>query len=124
MVRIGGRIEDRGNTVRDIRPWGCFAQYVHNEKCTVKILEVNPNQRLSKQAHKNRDETWVILDKGLRVELGDEVIDPKPGDEIVIVRNTKHRLSSLGRRARVLEISFGDFDENDIERFEDVYGRA
>lgn len=112
------------NTVKDVRPWGNFMRYTYNQKCTVKILEVNPNQMLSKQSHKNRDELWVILDKGLRVELDDKVINPIPGDEIVIKRNMKHRLASLGKKARVLEIAFGDFDEDDIVRFEDNYGRV
>lgn len=113
----------RGKIIQDIRPWGKFRQYTHNETSTVKILTVEPNQMLSKQAHKKRDELWVILDEGLRVELDNKIIDTKPGDEIVILRNSIHRLSSLGKRGRVLEISFGYADENDIERFEDIYGR-
>ncbi len=113
----------RKKIIQDIRPWGNFKQYVYNEECTVKIITVDPNQMLSNQAHKKRDELWVIIDDGLRVELDDKIIDPKPGDEIVIPRNTKHRLSSLGKKGRVLEVSFGYFDENDIERFDDIYGR-
>ncbi|MCW4043307.1 MAG: mannose-6-phosphate isomerase, partial [Candidatus Bathyarchaeota archaeon] len=65
----------------------------------------------------------VILDDGLKIELDDEILLPNPGDEVVINRNTKHRVSSLGKQARILEVSFGFFDENDIERFEDIYGR-
>jgi mannose-6-phosphate isomerase len=122
MDRIDEKI--KAKIIKDVRPWGNFVRYVYSEKCTVKIIEVNPNQMLSKQVHKKRDELWVVLDKGLRVELDDKVINPKPGDEIVVKRNTIHRLSSLGRRARILEISFGDFDENDIVRLEDVYGRV
>jgi mannose-6-phosphate isomerase len=114
---------NKRDSVKDIRPWGNFVQYAHNEKCTVKIIEVNQGQRLSNQSHEKRDELWVILDRDLRVELDDRVIDTEPGDEIVIERNTKHRLSSIGGKARLLEISFGDFDENDIIRFDDDYGR-
>jgi len=113
----------RKKIIQDIRPWGNFKRYAHNEECTVKIIEVEPNQMLSKQAHKQRDELWVIIDDGLRVELDDKVIDPKPGDEIVILRNTKHRLSSLGKKGRVLEISFGYADESDIQRYDDIYSR-
>ncbi len=113
----------RGKIIEDIRPWGNFRRYTHNKKCTVKILTVEPNQMLSKQSHKKRDELWVIIDEGLQVELEDKIIEPKPGDEIVILRNMKHRLSSRGKKGRVLEISFGYADENDIKRFEDVYGR-
>ena len=115
--------EIRKKIVTDFRPWGQFQRYVANEKCTVKIITVNPNQMLSKQAHKKRDELWIILDDGLRIELDEDAFNPKPGDEIIILRNVKHRLSSLGQSGRVLEISFGYADENDIIRYEDVYGR-
>lgn len=115
--------EIRKKIIKDIRPWGDFKRYAHNENCTVKIITVNPNQMLSKQVHKKRDELWIILDDGLRVELGDKIFDPKPGNEIIILRNTKHRLSSLGKKGKVLEVSFGYSDENDIERVDDIYGR-
>lgn len=108
---------------KDIRPWGNFKQYACNDNCTVKIITINPNQMLSKQAHKKRDELWVIIDEGLKVEVDDKISKPKPGDEIVVTRNTKHRISSLGKRCRLLEISFGNFNEKDIERFDDIYGR-
>jgi mannose-6-phosphate isomerase len=113
----------RKKIIEDIRPWGSFRQYAHNEMCSVKIITVNPNQMLSSQTHKKRDELWVILDDGLKVELDDKDFMPKLGDEIFIKRNTKHRLASLGKQARILEVSFGFFDENDIERYEDIYGR-
>ena len=113
----------RKKIIKDVRPWGGFKQYVCNEKCSVKIITVNPNQMLSSQAHKKRDELMVILDDGLKIELDDQILLPKPGDEILINRNTKHRVSSLGKQARILEVSFGFFEENDIERFEDIYGR-
>jgi len=109
--------------VEDIRPWGNFKQYAYNENCTVKIITVNANQKLSKQIHKNRDELWIILDKGLNVELNGEILHPNVGDEIIIHRNTIHRLSSTGKKGRVLEVAFGDFDENDTERLDDIYGR-
>lgn len=115
--------EIRAKIIQDFRPWGNFKRYAHNEQCTVKIITVEPHQMLSKQAHRNRDELWVVLDEGLRIELDDRIIEPKVGDEIVILRNTKHRLAATNNRARVLEISFGYADEDDIIRFDDIYGR-
>ena len=113
----------REKIIQDFRPWGNFKQFAVNEECAVKIITVEPNQTLSKQVHQKRDELWVIIDDGLRVELDDKIIDPKSGDEIIIMRKVTHRLSSLGKKGRLLEISFGYFDEDDIERIEDVYGR-
>jgi len=104
------------------KPWGKFRQYTLNQKCTVKIITVNKNQILSKQKHKKRSEFWVALDSGLIIEVGNKKFAAKKGQEIRIPKNTIHRVSAK-KKARFLEISFGNFDENDIERFEDKYGR-
>jgi len=105
------------------RPWGNFTQFAFNEECTVKILEVKSGEELSLQSHKKRDELWVVLDEGLKVELDDKVIFPKEGEKVVIKRGMKHRLSSPNGGGRILEVSFGCFDENDEIRYADKYGR-
>ncbi len=106
------------------KPWGNYRLYVQNKRCTVKVLTVNPHQMLSKQSHENRDEVWTILDVGLRVELEDQILDTEPGQLIFIPRGTKHRLISNGITGRVLEVSFGWFEEEDVERYDDIYGRT
>ncbi|MDQ4128172.1 MAG: cupin domain-containing protein, partial [Actinomycetota bacterium] len=59
-----------------------------------------------------------------RVELDGETLSPEPGEKLYIPRGTVHRLSTEGEEpVRILEISFGEFDEGDIVRLEDVYGR-
>lgn len=105
------------------RPWGFFETYVENTKCTVKIITVNPNHCLSLQSHKNRDELWIFLDGGLVVEVNGEKKLPQQGEKIFIERGVKHRLASDGNSGKVLEISLGDYDENDIVRYEDRYNR-
>ncbi|MFN2613263.1 MAG: mannose-6-phosphate isomerase, partial [Actinomycetota bacterium] len=67
---------------------------------------------------------WIVLDPGLRIQVDEGVVEPAVGAEIVIMRGQKHRLSSTGPRGRVLEVAFGYFDEDDIERFDDAYGRG
>jgi mannose-6-phosphate isomerase len=115
---------DRPPPVRVDKPWGKFEQYAHNVPCTVKIITVNPGGVLSLQYHHRRDELWVVLDPGARVEIGDKVLYPEPEEKLFIPRGTVHRLSCDGQRpARILEVSFGEFDEEDIVRLEDVYGR-
>ena len=80
---------------------------------------------LSRQYHHHRDELWVILDAGAEIELGDEVLQPDPAEELFIPRGTAHRLSCIGEKAtRILEVSFGIFDEDDIVRIDDAYGRV
>lgn len=112
-------------TTRVKKPWGRFEQYAHNHPSTVKIITVEPGGTLSYQYHDHRDELWVILDEGARVEIGDETTYPNPGEELFIPRRTAHRLSCVGEgQIRLLEVSFGVFDEDDIVRLEDAYGRA
>jgi mannose-1-phosphate guanylyltransferase/mannose-6-phosphate isomerase len=105
------------------RPWGCFKQYAHNQPVTVSLMTVEPDQRLSLQSHANRAELWVALDDGAAVQVGEEVLHPAAGDEVWIPKNTQHRLSSLGRRVRMLEVAFGDWQQDDIVRYADDYQR-
>lgn len=117
-------IENGSATAKVEKPWGKFEQYTHNAPSTVKIITVSPGGTLSRQYHHRRDELWVVLDSGARVELDDEILRPRSGDKLYIPRQTVHRLSAIGEEVRILEISFGEFDEEDIVRLEDVYGRA
>jgi mannose-1-phosphate guanylyltransferase/mannose-6-phosphate isomerase len=109
------------------KPWGGFDQFVLNERCTVKILTCNPGQKLSLQRHQHRDELWIALDEGVVVELDGQTLTPDKGAQLWLPATSTHRLSCSGATrgpVRVLEISLGTFDENDIERLEDVYGRS
>lgn len=109
------------------KPWGSFTQFVLNAPCTVKILTCNPGQKLSLQRHQQRGELWVALDEGVIVERDDEVLHPKVGEEIWLPTGALHRLrcaATTPHAVRVLEVSLGTFDEGDIERLQDDYGRA
>ena len=118
-------LDHRPPSVKVDKPWGRFEQYTHNLLSTVKIITVAPGGTLSRQYHHQRDELWVVLDPGVKVELGDEILYPEPEEKLFIPRETIHRLSTDGDEpVRVLEISFGEFDEDDIVRLEDVYGRT
>ena len=117
-------IEYMNDWVRVEKPWGEFEQFTHNQHSTVKILTVHPGGILSNQYHFKRDELWIVLDEGARVEVGDQVLLPRRNEKIFIYSQTPHRLSAIGDQpVRVMEISFGEFDEEDIVRIDDVYGR-
>jgi len=111
------------DSIKVDKPWGDFEQFVLNDKCTVKIITVNDSHRLSKQRHKHREELWIALDEGLTAEIDDKITELKAGDKIFVPKQSIHRISSQKDGARFLEIAFGEFDENDIERLEDDYGR-
>lgn len=118
---------DQPKTLHVDKPWGSFDQFVLNQPCTVKILTCNPGQRLSLQRHRHRSELWVALDAGVVIERDGQVLTPDKGAEVWLPAGCTHRLSCEARcphPVRVMEISLGTFDEADIERLEDVYGRA
>ncbi|GLZ03152.1 hypothetical protein Acsp03_06190 [Actinomadura sp. NBRC 104412] len=110
--------------VSDERPWGGFERFTLNEPSTVKLIHVRPGQRLSLQRHRDRDELWVALDPGAVFEVAGRRFEPEVGERVFIRRGETHRLGSSGPAVRVMEIAFGDFDEDDIERLDDAYGRA
>ncbi len=107
----------------DIRPWGQFKQYTLNEKTTVKIISVKAGEALSLQYHAKRKELWVVLSGAGTMQIGDKTISAKKGDEFVVEPGVRHRISGGADELEFLEIAFGDFDENDIVRLEDKYGR-
>lgn len=106
-----------------VRPWGRFRQFAHNHPVTVSLMQVQEGQRLSLQAHPGRGELWVVLDEGATVHIGDRQWRPALGEEIWIPPNCKHRLGSLQGTVRVLEVAFGNWQQDDIIRFEDDYAR-
>lgn len=105
------------------RPWGSFKQYAFNEECTVSLMEVHPGQRLSLQSHTGRAELWIVMDDDAQIQVGNEVSNYKRGDEIWIPVNEKHRLVAVDSPVRVLEVAFGNWQQDDITRYEDDYKR-
>lgn len=106
------------------RPWGSFKQFANNHECTVSLMTVLPGQRLSLQSHTGRAELWIVIDDGAVVHVGEEELTSKAGDEIWIPANEKHRLSCSGDTpVRVLEVAFGNWQQDDIKRYADDYQR-
>ena len=106
------------------RPWGKFEKFHENRSCTVKLIYVNANSRLSLQYHKKRSEFWKVIKGTAMVEIDEKRIVLGEGETITIPRQAKHRVRALESECIILEISYGRFDENDIVRLEDDYQRA
>jgi len=116
------------------KSWGFYQTFVRNKNCTVKILGLEKEKELSLQFHKKRDELWILITGKIIVYRGDspknDSISEKlnsiknlsekiisPGDSVFIKRNMMHSASNLSEEGSViLEISFGNADENDIVR--------
>lgn len=105
------------------RPWGSFKQFANNQDVTVSLMTVKPGQRLSLQSHTGRAELWIALDDGAIVQVNDDIFYPQAGDEIWIPANARHRLGSSGPAVRVLEVAFGNWQQEDISRYEDDFDR-
>jgi mannose-6-phosphate isomerase len=106
------------------RPWGSFKQFANNCDCTVSLMTVLPGRRLSLQLHTGRAELWIVIDDGAVVEVGETERAHRAGDEIWIPANEKHRLSCRGDKpVRVLEVAFGNWQQDDITRYADDYQR-
>jgi mannose-6-phosphate isomerase len=115
----------RNGITQEIRPWGKFRVFPHENAGSLKIITVNPGGVLSLQYHHHRSEFWVVLDKGLEMTLGDRVWNPVPGEEIFIPAETPHRVKNIGTQpARIMEIWIGSSAEDDIVRLQDNYGRT
>ncbi len=106
------------------RPWGSFRQFTHNEPTTVKLLHIKDGEEFSLQHHAHRSEFWRILSGTPDVTVGETVTRAKAGDEFFISEGTSHRIKAVNGDTTCLEIAFGVFDENDIVRQQDDYGRA
>ncbi len=106
------------------RPWGQFEQFTLNETSTVKLLMVNREHRLSYQSHKNRSERWYCISGQVSAVVDGRTFALSPGESLEIPVGAKHRLIGVAVESTILEISFGTFTEDDIERFEDDYGRV
>ncbi|MCY4540166.1 MAG: phosphomannose isomerase type II C-terminal cupin domain [Chloroflexi bacterium] len=115
--------DNQPESIRVTRPWGGFAQYAKNEEVTVSLMTVQAGQRLSLQSHSARAELWIALDDGAIIQVDEQVIEAKAGDEIWIPAGSKHRLGSGGAAVRVLEVAFGNWQQEDIKRYADDYER-
>lgn len=112
------------NRDHEDRPWGSFDRFTHNELSTVKIITVHPGEVLSLQRHAKRSEWWKILSGSGFVTLNEEVLPAVTGNEFEIPQGTLHRVEAGTEGMMFLEIALGVFDEADIERLSDKYGRA
>jgi len=109
--------------IESVRPWGKFVEFTQNEPTTVKIITVNPHEALSLQRHHKREEFWFVISGLGKVEIDGEEFKITPGSKFVIPKESTHRVTAGSLPVMFLEISTGDFDEGDIVRLEDKYGR-
>lgn len=109
---------------KENRPWGDFERFTLNEKSTVKIITVKPGEEFSLQSHKHRGEFWRVLSGTGTITIDETQKTVHAGESFFSPVGHEHRMEGGPDGLTFLEIAFGDFDENDITRFDDKYGRA
>ena len=117
-------MEGLSNYEKEIRPWGDFERFTLNERSTVKIITLKAGEAFSLQTHQHRQEFWRVLSGSGTVTIGGDHRDAAPGNEFFIPYGTNHRAEAGQGGFVFLEIAFGEFDEGDITRLEDKYGRV
>jgi mannose-6-phosphate isomerase-like protein (cupin superfamily) len=89
------------------------------------VINLSPKSKISLQRHKHRTEHWVVVAGTAIVTRGDEVVKLKQNESTYIPRGMVHRLENkTDETLEVIEVQSGDYlGEDDIERFDDDYGR-
>lgn len=124
------------------RPWGTIEILTQQKNCSVRILTIEADQKLSFQRHLVRDEFFISLDENVGLEICAETLEDinekqdindikqikslvlEKGDYVLIPKGIWHRTKASKDRVRLLEIGYGAYDQDkDIERIDDIFGR-
>lgn len=108
------------------RPWGTYTVLEDAAGYKIKRIEVKPNASLSLQMHHHRSEHWIVVEGTAEVTNGEAVFLVRKNESTYIPAGNRHRLVNPGKMNLVMiEVQSGDYlEEDDIVRFDDVYGRA
>ena len=108
------------------RPWGYYTVLGEGKGFLTKMIQVNPGQKLSVQSHNHRSEHWVVLEGTAKVVLEGKEHILSPGHSVDIAVKEIHSLQNpYDEVLKIVEVQKGDLlIEEDIIRYEDIYGRV
>jgi mannose-1-phosphate guanylyltransferase/mannose-6-phosphate isomerase len=108
------------------RPWGSYDSLEEGERFQVKRIVVKPGASLSLQKHHHRAEHWIVVSGTAEVTCDDKVFLLGENQSTYIPLGSKHRLRNPGKLPlELIEVQSGSYlGEDDIVRYDDVYGRA
>ena len=112
--------------MKEERPWGWYDVIDEGDRYKVKNIEVKPGSSLSLQVHHHRAEHWVVVEGTAMVHLNNDKQLLSENQSTFIPLGCKHRLSNPGKiPLKIIEVQSGPYlDEDDIERFDDDFGRV
>jgi len=107
------------------RPWGSYTSVDSGDRFQVKRIIVKPGAALSLQMHHHRAEHWIVVSGTARVTCDENVMTLSENQSTYIPLGSKHRLENIGKLPlELIEVQSGSYlGEDDIVRFDDVYGR-
>jgi mannose-1-phosphate guanylyltransferase/mannose-6-phosphate isomerase len=106
------------------RPWGWYETLSSGEGYLVKRLWLSPGQRISLQSHQHRCEHWVVVNGEGLLMLEDTTIPAQRGTTLFVPEGARHRAEAGSRALEIVEVQRGALlSEEDIERYEDDFGR-
>ncbi|MFM9088572.1 MAG: phosphomannose isomerase type II C-terminal cupin domain [Cyanobium sp.] len=107
------------------RPWGWYETITSGQGYLVKRLWLAPGKRISLQLHRHRCEHWVVVNGEGSFTLEGTTIQAERGSTLFVPLGARHRAEAGSEALEIVEVQRGDqLDEDDIERFEDDFGRA
>jgi mannose-1-phosphate guanylyltransferase/mannose-6-phosphate isomerase len=124
-LQNSGRCESTAHR-KVYRPWGWYDTIESGEHFQVKRLRVKPNAKLSLQMHHKRAEHWVVVSGTAKVTNGEQTFSLNKGESTYIPLGVIHALeNTTSEPLEIIEVQTGAYlGEDDIVRFEDVYGRV
>ena len=125
LLKAAGRPEASAHATEQ-RPWGSFRVLHEGPGCKVKEIIVAPGGRLSLQSHRHRAEHWVVVAGTARVTVDERILLLEPNQSVHIPLGARHRMENPGALPmHLIEVQCGSYlGEDDIIRYEDVYGRS
>lgn len=124
LKEVGRREANEHTTM--YRPWGSYTVLGEGPGYKMKKILVNPGARLSLQLHYHRSEHWIVIKGTAKVRVGETDQMVHENESIFVPQSTKHYLENPGKiPLEIIEVQNGNYlGEDDIVRFEDMYGRA
>ena len=127
VMELKARGHDAYRLHREVhRPWGTYTVLETGTRFKIKRIVVNPGAALSLQMHHHRSEHWIVVSGVAHVVNGDKKILVNTNESTFIPAGHRHRVDNPGKIDLVMiEVQSGEYlEEDDIVRFQDVYGRA
>lgn len=120
------KLEEAVETSLEYRPWGTYEILSEGKHYKTKKITVNPGEKLSLQSHRFRSEHWVVIKGKARVTKNQSQFELKKNETTFIEKGCKHSIENPNKGIlEFIEIQTGDyFGEDDIKRYEDIYGRV